>query len=143
MARIGLPGIFAAASLFLALAGCGTAGQDIPPQNYVNGVLQPRPERDKDDYGVLRHGSKFGISIGMPEAEVGPILLGQNGRYINTFTCQGKLPACTPTEPDRTLVYAIHQYGVLTVPGGMYVEVNIKDGKVSQIGWARFFGEGW
>ncbi len=131
--------------MLATLSGCGTAGQNASPSIYVNGVLQPTPEIDHGNYGRLRHGSKFGLTIGMPEAEVGPILLAQNGELQEKFSCIDPVLGnhCKPGEPDRTLQYAIHLHNRLIARAGIMVDVLIKDGKVYEIDWGYFWGEGW
>ncbi|MDI7776404.1 hypothetical protein [Asticcacaulis sp. EMRT-3] len=135
----------ALALMLSSLSGCGTAGQDVTPPVYKDGILQPSPEIDHGNYGRLRHGSKFGLTIGMPEAEVGSILLAQKGEFQAKFSCIDPILGnhCKPGEPDRTLQYAIHQHTLLIAPAGIIVDVLIKDGKISEIAWGNFWGDGW
>jgi hypothetical protein len=97
-------------------------------------LAQP-PEYDGGNEGILRHGRKFGVSIGMSVADADRLLLARNGVFDDSVSCAGR-PAdadCVNAETERT--YEIERHSVLTIPLARYVTLSITGGKVSQIHW--------
>ncbi len=98
-------------------------------------VASEAPEHDSGNEGILRHGGKFGVSIGMPAADAEHILLARNGVFKGNALCAGRSADADCLHADLRRTYEIDRHSVLTVPLSRYVTVSIVGGKVSQIHW--------